>query len=290
MSKVNKYGLEEIIPSRDGIDHINVYSKSQSLLGRDLSNFASKPIQIPRYGLFTSIEGFWYWLRCYLVGYTWTTEQKERLKSLRGLAGYKAKKVGKELLAVLVADDWADFPEDVFRETIIEAIRIKITSYTYLQRGLLNTSVPLTHYYYYGEPDNAKVVDAGHGWVIEGIESIRRDLFISESGCFIYLLYKDIDPPSEISIWVDSTPTRFENIDWFRNTIADLSKRKKVSKKLYTSLSLEIQERLGIDEKKAKNFLEAHMVTTINTKVNVKPFLSLSIKQINGFPVHNDKY
>lgn len=187
-------------------------------------------------------------------------------------------------------DDWVDFPEDVFRGTIIEAIRIKITSYTYLQRGLLNTSVPLTHYYYYGEPDNAKVVDAGHEWVIEGIESIRRDLFISESGCFIYLLYKDIDPPSEVSIWVDSTPARFENIDWFRNTIEDLSKRKKVSKKLHTALLLEIQERLGIDEKKAKNFLEAHMVTSIDTKVNVKPFLSLSIKQINGFPVHNDKY
>lgn len=240
--------------------------------------------------MFSSIEGFWYWLRCCLLGYNWTDEQKEVLRSLRNLSGHKAKKVGKEILSEVEDTAWDNFPETTFRETILYAIRIKISSYSYLERGLLNTSVPLTHYYYYGEPDNAKVVDAGHSWVVEGIEDIRRELFIQTSGCFIYLLHKDIDPPSDLAIWVDSSPGRLDNIEWFRETITKLSKMDTVPETLYNELLEELQERLALDEKKAKNFLEGHWLATMDGVVKTKPFIYLDIKQINGFPVHTDEY
>ena len=51
----------EIIPTEDGITHINIYSKGQTELGKMLSNFAKFPIQTVD-GNFMSVEGYWYFL------------------------------------------------------------------------------------------------------------------------------------------------------------------------------------------------------------------------------------
>lgn len=37
-------------PDNDGITHINLYSKSRTVLGRQLSNFAHSPFKHPKYG------------------------------------------------------------------------------------------------------------------------------------------------------------------------------------------------------------------------------------------------
>jgi hypothetical protein len=47
---------------QDGINHINIYSKGKTELGRLLTNFARTPIETP-FGHFESGEGYWFWLR-----------------------------------------------------------------------------------------------------------------------------------------------------------------------------------------------------------------------------------
>ena len=65
----------------DGEDHINIYSKGKTEIGRWLSNFSHTEI-ITEDGKFSSIEGYWYWL----------TTKDERLRTL---IGWAAKDLGK---------------------------------------------------------------------------------------------------------------------------------------------------------------------------------------------------
>ena len=139
-------------PENDGITHINVYSKGKTELGRWLSNFAFTPVYLGNYGHFASIEGYWYWL----------TRQDERLRHLHGFA---AKKLGRELPAV------KEYEDGHFKDLIESAIEVKIDSYPDKQEEFFNNTLPLDHYYVFGD----KVVDAGHRWIIDYLEEIRNE-------------------------------------------------------------------------------------------------------------------
>ena len=146
-----------IEPHMDGIDHINIYSKGKTKLGRFLSNFAYSPIETED-GRFTSVEGYWYWLMC--------KHQHQDKDRLRKLSGFAAKKFGREL----VCKDWID--DATFKNKIRRAIGIKIKN---MRRDLFTDFVlsplPFKHYYVYG----GKVVEVEQGeWIIDHIETIRR--------------------------------------------------------------------------------------------------------------------
>lgn len=139
-------------PDTDGIDHINVYSKSRTELGRLLSNFAFTPFHVYGWGDFASVEGFWYYI----------TRKDERL---RHLYGYQAKKLGKDLPAEV---EWR---ESDFKSIIKEAITAKLMHNEEILDSLRASTLPLKHYYVYGD----RVVDAGHSWVIKILEDIRDE-------------------------------------------------------------------------------------------------------------------
>ena len=120
-------------PIDEGIDHINIYSRSDTPLGRALSNFFRWNFFHPEYGEFQSIEGFYYWL---LTG--------QSCPELRVLYGFKAKKRGMELEKNRRVDD-------KFKEELQYAIYLKVVQCTYLQELLLESvedDLPFTHYYY----------------------------------------------------------------------------------------------------------------------------------------------
>lgn len=144
-------------PSQEGITHINVYSKSSLWLGRELSNFSKYTI-VTEDGVFNSIEGYWFWLG--------TGDDK-----LRTLDGHKAKSYGSSLPRTITMES-----EEIFQNKIKQAISYKITKNFKLKMQLKRSTLPLTHYYYYGTVNSAKVVDAGYKWIIEHIENIRRSL------------------------------------------------------------------------------------------------------------------
>jgi len=140
-----------IDPTQDGITHINVYSQSQTALGRFLSNFANTPLETED-GKFNSIEGYWYWLSC-------------RDDQLRTLHGWKAKSIGRKLKG----KDWSNDPE--FKRKIKLAIKTKLESNPKWLKALQQTTLPLEHYYVYGD----QVIQPKNGhWILEWIGKIKE--------------------------------------------------------------------------------------------------------------------
>ena len=143
-------------PKTDGVDHINIYSKGKTPLGRWLTNFSLSPFTLTDHGDFESIEGYWYWL---------STGCKH--DALRLLFGVEAKRTGKTFERVEYEGD--------FEEAIKKAIREKLLQHPKMLNQLIDSELYLTHYYVYGySDDNCKVVPAGYEWITEYIDSIRQ--------------------------------------------------------------------------------------------------------------------
>lgn len=138
-------------PSEDGITHINIYSKGATDLGRWLTNFAHVPFTHPTYGEFNSIEALWY--------YASTGFQHEELRSL---SGFKAKEAGKKHAKV-------EIDPDKFISIIKTGIRAKLIGNPKMLGALIDTTVPLAHYYVYG----GKAVHAGYEWIGQYVEDVR---------------------------------------------------------------------------------------------------------------------
>lgn len=153
------YNGSVIDPSKDGVDHINVYSKGKTRLGRMLSNFHAHDIETED-GWFMSVEGYWYWLSA--------SDTEPKRERLRRLYGFDAKKLGREMKA-------ADWPKlDGFRRKIRGAIWAKIDTCPELQKLMAANTLPYRHYYTYGDTD-PKVVEPGEGeWILKFIEKAAR--------------------------------------------------------------------------------------------------------------------
>lgn len=148
-------------PSQDGTSHINIYSRAATKLGKQLSNFSYSPFTHPEFGLFNSVEGFWYWL---------STGCKH--EKLRALYGYDAKKFGSKLERL---------PRDDFNEQIKKAIRIKIESDPDLFFSFINSDLPFCHYYYWtakdGSSNSPKVLEPQSvRWLTEYFLELRADM------------------------------------------------------------------------------------------------------------------
>lgn len=150
-------------PKDDGVTHINVYSKGRTELGRLLSNFGHTPFKHPEYGYFSSIEAFWYWLS---LG--------KNNDSLRSLYGFQAKKEGLALREALEKQGNRKPKIENFNAEIKKAILCKIEQNERLGSLLKNSTLPLTHYYVWGDEANYRVTyPEKYAWIHEYIQDIR---------------------------------------------------------------------------------------------------------------------
>lgn len=138
-----------LLPTQDGVTHINIYSKAETELGRLLSNFSHVPIETED-GHFESVEGYWGWLSI--------SEENPGREQFRQLYGYMAKKHKTDLLK---AGDKGRFDPN-FSEKIEKAIDAKFKTEVVINcltryKDLLE--LPVVHYYYFGDKSNPKVVD-----------------------------------------------------------------------------------------------------------------------------------
>lgn len=140
----------------DGVDHINVYSKGKTAIGRWLSNFTFAPFEHPRHGKFFSVEGFWYWR---------LAESSQDRERLRCLSGWAAKRAGRELVRI------EDVDSIEFKGDIVAALVAKLHTYPARKADFLATTLPLAHYYEY---PSGRIQGAAM-WVIEEWERIRRE-------------------------------------------------------------------------------------------------------------------
>lgn len=146
-------------PKRDGIDHINVYSKGATQLGQDLSNFAHLAFEHPDHGFFASMEAYWYW--------TSTGRQHEHLRRL-----YKAtaKAAGIRLPKV-------EMDQELFRAQICDGLKLKVMQNRKLRDALKKSHLPLRHYYFYGSAPNWVIKEkADHRYQMECLEEVRSAL------------------------------------------------------------------------------------------------------------------
>lgn len=133
-------------PTRDGVTHVNVYSKGKTRIGRFLSNFAHTPFVCDD-GAFDSVEGYWYWL-------------KTKDESLRTVHGFEAKVLGKSLP---LCEEQLEAEE--FQSRIRAALDAKFKAYGKALIELRQINLPLAHYYVFGR----SIKDAGYKWILEHI-------------------------------------------------------------------------------------------------------------------------
>lgn len=120
-------------PQNDGVDHINVYSKGKTELGRALSNFAATPFHLDGVR-FVSVESYWY----YMILRNYPDKQKE----VATLVGWKAKSYGRESVA---------FPaEPPTKQQLLNAYMAKVQENRWIEPLLLANKLPFAHYYVYG--------------------------------------------------------------------------------------------------------------------------------------------
>jgi hypothetical protein len=138
----------------DGVDHINIYSKGQTELGRYLSNFTYSPFSHPYDGNFNSIEGYWY--------YSLTGDDR-----LRHKWGYDAKKYGQSLQDIHFNDEW-----NVDKNSVKLAIICKLTqTHSNYLASFIQSTLPFRHYYNFG----GKIVEPKEGvWLVEFFEELRK--------------------------------------------------------------------------------------------------------------------
>lgn len=113
------------------------------------------PIVHPVYGSFDSIEGLWWWL---------STGKKDDF--YRTCKGFDARKHGAKAQRV-------ENPN--FKQEVRYAIALKLKTYPVVLKRLLNSTLPLTHYYVYGRNTaNPLIMPADRSfWVIDFLTDIR---------------------------------------------------------------------------------------------------------------------
>lgn len=164
-------------PDTDGINHINVYSKGKTKLGRMLTNMSDIETTINienKEYTFKSLEAYWYYLKIKLL------TGEEHLKEFLNYNCFEAKKKGKEILKKLNSEKF-DFSSDIytkeFQPLIKIALKNKINSNSELKELLFKNRLPFRHYYVYGEPENEYVVDLPqYNWILDFIKDITNEL------------------------------------------------------------------------------------------------------------------
>ena len=137
-------------PERECIDHLNVYSKSKSPLGRLLTNFAKANIITPD-GEFSSVEAYWYWLSI--------PDSNPNREKIRTMSGFRAKSFGRELRKS--SKEFRNEP--LFEQKIRLAIRYKLC---HADKNIIMRKeghLPLAHYYIVG--DKVKDVSPKFAWL-----------------------------------------------------------------------------------------------------------------------------
>lgn len=146
-------------PETEGIDHVNIYSKSKLQLGRFMSNFARAPITVDGLNI-KSIEGLWYYK---------SVDAPELMKlPLLDLYGYQAKQLGKSFPSL------GNTESEEFIRCIKRAIYVKYMAYKELLEDEFAETIqlPLTHYYTFGSKVHIPTSDT---WVIDHWENLRKN-------------------------------------------------------------------------------------------------------------------
>lgn len=175
-------------PEEDGIDHINIYSRGKTELGRMLSNFSECEIH-KQYGSFKSIEGLYHYLKVMRslnvkdnevknipLTYCWI---KRTLADLKDASGVRAKSLGKYARESIIAYGvpYLDKPDANFTDEIIQATEQKIKNNPTLKKLIVENELHYVHYYV--KEDGSAIYMPHFGWtadvIMDAIENVLTE-------------------------------------------------------------------------------------------------------------------
>ena len=153
LDALQKQDTQPIQPKNDGIDHINVYSRGATALGRALSNLSDCNIEHPYFGHFRTLEGLWFYMK---------TGFKD--DSFRIVKGMTARDQGKRM-----PSDYYPLFSKMFKLGMLE----KLERNPQLQRDLIENELPLAHYYVY---HTKVIIQDRHQWQLDYWALLRSAL------------------------------------------------------------------------------------------------------------------
>jgi hypothetical protein len=163
----------------DGLDHINVWYRGETDLGKALDQLADTPFIHPVYGNFGSIEGFWHWLR-----------SATRDDRVRHMSGMKARNFGAKLRTQWVKD---------FRCEMMKATWLKIKQYPPLENAIKDSTLPFDLYTFHESASENETVaktfirtrPISAFWIIRSLEEMRSALKEGREVNFEFLIEPD---------------------------------------------------------------------------------------------------
>lgn len=139
---------------KDGVDHINIWEKGNTELGKVLSPSVTIPFNHGLFGHFETMEGFWHYIH-----------SAERDDRIRNMSGTSLKNFARKLSPTRVKH---------FKALIIDANYQKIKKYKQVVESLKESSLPFDAYY-----TNNVGLRIRHNysvWLCAGFEEIRKAL------------------------------------------------------------------------------------------------------------------
>lgn len=157
---------------RDGFDYINVYSQSDTTLGRLLSNFAHTKISVGGV-VFESVESWWYWMKMVNINKNvlvplFTDEQLSEIKKQPG-------KLAKDYFRKLYKDNSFEFNPN--KDELKKIYILKLEQHPYIKEMLFKNNLPFEHYYVMGDK---KVEAKDFLWTATLWEEIKKELIENE--------------------------------------------------------------------------------------------------------------
>jgi len=159
---------EEYNYNTDGVNHINVYSKGKTELGRLLSNFARTPINTKK-AQFVSVESWWYFKKMENINASCLLPlfDEDKLRDIKRKPGKEAK----DYFRFLYKHDTVE--HNPSKEQLKEIYKLKLAQNPRVEKLLLANSLPLTHYYIMFDK---KVSADEYLWTVELWEEIQKEL------------------------------------------------------------------------------------------------------------------
>lgn len=137
----------------DGVDHVNIWERAETDLGRALSMDSAIGLEHHIFGRFSTMEGFWHYIR--------SEERDDRLRSMSG-ANLKAFK--NKLSPVRITN---------FKAVIMDSMYQRICQCGPLLQEFKNSVLPFD-LYWVANATGLRCRPAYFGWFIAGLEEIRE--------------------------------------------------------------------------------------------------------------------
>lgn len=151
----------------DGVDHINIWERGTTELGRALSHGSRIKLTHDIFGKFSSMESFWYYM-----------QSEERDDRMRNMSGQTLRSFARKMTPARIIN---------FRAIIMDSNYQRIKANKPLAADLAKSTLPF-ECYFIGKDSDVRIRPNYFKWMIAGFDEIRTALAANREPDFTFLL------------------------------------------------------------------------------------------------------